>query len=299
MLHSNPLRTLPPICYNKTKAVILLKKIVKKVLGIAILIIVLFMAFITFCTNVLLGGLNDRRLGQYCPVFSDGEHDFIKIEHVAQDRYVEIGKGGWELAKNTDESKLTEKESAAEIVMACRRYRGIYRSDENVCKEGYEHLREQIKKEFADCKNFDCVIFKKDDAFYGSVNCYTRAAGMSGNLHTAECFDKSYIIEIENDKIKFKKELDDAIILASNQTHYISYTNKKFYSVNKQTDEKTLICKDEWYSLLPIYPDHVSIYYSDEYFTICANKGTQSYCTLFVGTMDGSYFEKITNQQIN
>ena len=293
------MHTPPLICYNKIKAVILLKKTVKKVLGIVILIIVLFMAFITFCTNVLLGGLNDRRLGEYSSAFSDGEHDFIKVKYAAQDRYVEIGKGGWELAINTDESRLAEKESAAEIVMACGRYRGVYDHRKDVSKEGYEYLREQIEQEFSNCTDFDCVIFKKDNVLYGSVNCYTRAAGMSANLHTAECFDKSYIIEIENDKIKLEKELDDAIILASNQTHYISYTNKRFYSVNKQTDEKTLICKDEWYSLLPIYPDHVRIYYSDEYFTICANKGTQSYRTLFVGTMDGSYFEKITNQKIN
>ena len=276
-----------------------MKKTLKKILGITILAIVLFMAFITFYTKVLPYGVNVRQVGDYCPVFSNGEQDFMKVSYAVQDRYVDIGKGGWELAKNTDQSKLVEKQQAAELVMACGRYRGVYDHRKDVSKDGYEYLHELIEQEFDNSKDFDCVIFKKDDAFYGSVNCYTRASGMSGNLHTAECFDKSYIIEIENDKINIKKELDDTIILASNQTHYIAYKNKKFYSVNKQTDEKTLICKDEWYSLLPIYPDHVNVYYSDEYFTICANKGTQSYCTLFVGTMDGSYCEKITNQQIN
>ena len=275
-----------------------MKKAIRGIAVIAVLLVTLSFLVSCFSANGLFGGVNVRMLGDYCSVFSDGEQDYMKVSYAAQDRYVEIGKGGWELAQNTDESTLIEKEQAAELVMACGKYRGVYDHRKEIGKEEYEYLREQIEKEFADCENFDCVIFKKDNDFYGSVNCYTRASGPSGNLHTIENFDKSYIISVEDGKIKLKKELDDEAILASNQTHYISYTSKKFYSVNKKTNEKIMICEDEWISLLPFYQDYVDMYYSDEYFTICVSEGVQNNCTLFVGTMDGSYLEKVTDQSM-
>ena len=257
------------------------------------------LSFLASCLpyNALLGGTNLRMLGECCHVFSDGERDYMKVSYAAQDRYVEIGEGGWELAENTEESKLIEKEQDAELVMACGKYRGVYDHRQENVKEGYEYLREQIEKEFSDYTDLDCAIFKKGNDFYGVVNCYTRASGMSGNMHTVECFDKSYIIGVEDDKIKLQKELGNAVILASNQTHYIAYIKKKFYSVDKKTDEKTLICKDEWYNPLIIDQVNVDIYYSDEYFVIFVqDKPTNG--TLFVGTMDGSYLEKIPDQII-
>ena len=82
-------------------------------------------------------------------------------------------------------------------------------------------------------------------------------------------------------------------VLAVNQSHYIAYKDKKFYSVSKENDNKIEICKDLWWDRGPTFFSYVDVYFSDDIFMIFGNKRTHddSYITFIVGNIDGKYIE--------
>lgn len=246
----------------------------------------------------MFGGMNPREIGSYVSILSDGEKQYLEYSVFLNSGYVEINEDSYKLIEGDLESDtLNEVEEATEIVMSGQVLETF--GDNTICKEGYEFLSEELFACTNEYKNFECLILHNGDEIYGAVNCYYRPSGRSGNFLSHENFAKSFLIEAENGHLVIEKEHEGAAILAFNQSHYVMYTNKTFYSVDKESEKKIELCKDEWWDNGPTFYSNVKISFTDNIFMICGEKGTlnANYITLIVGNINGSHFETLINHQ--
>ena len=111
---------------------------------------------------------------------------------------------------------------------------------------------------------------------------------------------KSYLLEVEDKNIILIEPLEKAAVLAVNQSHYLAYVNKKFYSVDKESGAKIEICKDIWWDDGPTFYDNVDVSFVDDVFVIYANRsglGTPTYETLIVGNINGENIQILIDDE--
>ena len=190
------------------------RKILKKYFCVVLLIVSLLMQG---CTGIF-GGLNQRELGQYTSFFSDGDKEFLWYNLTFEDGYVQVTEDSFELCdKDLDDAALSKSKSKIEVLLSGQ-VNAIFGND-IVAKEGYEYLTDQLIESVEGCEYFEVIILKNNESIYGAVNCYDRSSGRSGNLLSNEDFAKSYLLEVENEKIKVTKDLGKYAVLALNKSH--------------------------------------------------------------------------------
>lgn len=254
---------------------------------------------ITLCSCLsIFGGKNQREMGDTVSFLTDGNKEYLEYSIFLKAGYVEIGEDGFRLVnEDLEECLLNRVDNNTETVLSGKYLETFGENLE--CKEGYEYLSEQLFENIGECKNFEYVILKNGKELYGAVNCYKNPSGRSGNLLANEDLEKSYILVVENGKIVFQKELKKTAVLAVNQSHYIAYKDKKFYSVSKENNNTIEICNDLWWDKGPTFYSYVNVYFADDIFMICANKSTlnNDYLTLIVGDISGNYIETLINNE--
>ena len=99
--------------------------------------------------------------------------------------------------------------------------------------------------------------------------------------------------------IKITKDIGKYAVLALNQSHYIAYTDKIFYSVDKETNQKIEICRDIWWDNGPTFYSSVDVSFVDDIFMFCGFRGTTSntYGTVIVGTINGEHIETLIDDK--
>lgn len=243
----------------------------------------------------LLGGVNERTLGEFAPVYTDGESDYfqyIQYSSVFDYGLVTKNREGYlltELSTNDEALKLKDKNP-----------RLVYRScvtalsdGWDVCVEGFEYIQDALDEMFDafDKEVFsETVILENQGVIYGAVNFYSRPSGSSGSLLTNENIIKGSFVNITEGKVKVIKELEDTAILAFNRSHLITYKDKNIYSVNLSDGENTFLFKDKWWDKGPTYYNDFDVSFTDESFAVYAqlHNGMEVKETLVTGNIDGA-----------
>lgn len=264
------------------------------------LILILALTFsLQGCTGIF-GGNNQRELGQVVSILSDGENKYLEYEISLDSGHIQLDGGSFKLSEKIfSDGTLSNVDNNNDVVVSG----GRLDTSKAVIRfaEGYEYLSEQISEVFSACENFEIIVLKSQDKIFGAINCYKRASGRSGNLLSNEDFKKSYLFDVADQKINVTKELDGTAVLALNESYYIAYEDKTFYSVSKYEDKKTEICKDIWWDKGPTFYSYVYVYFVDDIFMICGNRGTTSddYITLIVGDMGAEQVEILIDDKIS
>lgn len=242
----------------------------------------------------LLGGANSRNMGDFSFLVSDGKNNYLQT---AEYYLKQQDNNNFYLvdANDIEVESLIEKQASAEKIFSV----GSNNWGRPEYSEGYDYIYQQLLDKFDGSTCFECVIFNKDGRFYGAVNQYKRWSGPSRNLLTNEQIIDSYLITLENNQVVFTKELKDTAILAFNQSHFIAYKNKTYYSVNTETEEETRLFKDEWWDYGPTHYSHVNFYFTDDSFVVCGQKNDffNDYTSLFICKMDGSEINKLLDKK--
>ena len=254
----------------------------------------LILTFVMFfsmqgCVNIF-GGNNQRQLGRWYHLFSDGDKTyFLSRDYFYLDGYIEITADSFKLRDGEfDDTAFPGYNCGIEVLLS-----GVANEDFGdsiIAKDGYEYLIEQIYEAVGRYKTFEVIVLKKDDEIYGAVNCYKRPSGRSGNLLSNEDLGRSYLLEIKDDEITFTKDLGKTAVLALNDTHYIAYKEKNFFSVSKDSGEQTPICKDIWWSEDSLYCGSVQVLFVGDVFVMYCDRNTpdyENYTTLIVGDISG------------
>lgn len=265
---------------------------------ICVFLVVLLCFSLLGCTGIF-GGNNTRNLGEYLYTATDGEKEFFKHEYEWRNGYIEIGENSFKLGnEKIDESSLKWLTNGTRIIFtgeANNSFGNSFRSE-----KGYEYLEAKLFEKLDGCECFEVKIFEKNGSIYGAVNCYKRASGRSGNLLSNEDLKNSYLLEVENEEIKLTKDLGKTAVLAVNQSHYIAYSDKTVYSVDKETDQKIKICDDIWWEGIIGDFGYMDVKFSDEFFVIIANRSTtqlEDFDTLIVGSINGERVETLIDDQ--
>lgn len=248
------------------------------------------------CSGIF-GGVHSRELGRYVNFKVVDGKKFIEWNIFTEDGYVEIGDNSFSLAENIDGEEIT---GDAELVFSAYAT-SLSHGENNQCAEGYEYISDQVYDLIGeDTLHFETKILKKGDELYGALNLYTRSSGRSGNLLCYENIKKSYLLKIQDEKLEVLQELDDTAIMAFNQTGYIAYKDKMFFSVNTQSGKETEIYKDIWWDKGPSFWSQVYVYFADDIFMICGNKSTfkDNRITLIVGKIGDTQFETLIDNKL-
>lgn len=239
----------------------------------------------------LFGGKNQRELGNFAQLLTADGKDYLEYRISFNSGYVEIGENSYKLTENIN---FTEKKSDTKVIFSAY---ATLRGDGIDCEEGYEYLSEQICELLGDTEvYFEAKIFKNGDEIYGALNQYNRSSGRSGNLLCNEDLKKSYLLRVQDERLEILEESDDTAIMAFNQTSYIAYKDKLFYSVNIENGRKTEICKDIWWDNGPTFYSNVNIYYTDDIFMLCGDRKGK-HMSLIVGKIDGSYTQTLIDNE--
>lgn len=259
----------------------------------SLIFIIIFSLSLQGCTGIF-GGIHRRELGEYTSFVSDGKNKYLECSIFTDDGYVEIEEGSFKIRKvNPDETSLYEVERSADIVLYDRVLE-TFVYDLEVENE-YSYLSDKIFDAFDKPKNFEIIVLEKDGKLYGAINCYKRPSGRSGNLLSNEDLDKAYLFNVENEEIKITKTLEEAAVLALNESHYIAYSDKQFYSADKNSEEKVKICDDIWWDKGPTFYSYVDVHFVDDVFMIYGNRAKigSRFDTLIVGDISGKHIETL------
>lgn len=261
-------------------------------------LLVLICLLMQGCVGNVLGGCNQREMGQYTSFLTDGSKEYVWYNLAFEDGYVQVTDDSFELCDaDLSDIVLSESESKIEVLLSGQANAAF--GNDIDAKEGYEYLKAQLVENIEGCEDFEVIILRNDQCIYGAVNCYSRSSGRSGNLLSNEDFVKSYLLEVENEKIKITKDIGKYAVLALNQSHYIAYTDKIFYSIDKETNQKIEICRDIWWDNGPTFYSAVDVSFVDDIFMFCGFRGTTSntYGTVIVGTINGEHIETLIDDK--
>lgn len=249
------------------------------------------------CTG-LLGGIHQREMGEYTSFISDGKNKYLNYCVDLEHGYVEFDDSSFKISNEKFEStSFSNVDSPINVVISKRVIENF--NQEIVRQDEYSYLSDQILEFFGDFKNFEVIVLEKESQMFGAINCYNRSSGRSGNLLSNEDLDKSYLFNVENEKIKITKTLEKTAVLAFNETHFIAYSDKLFYAMDKNSDKKIEICNDIWWDKGPSFYSYVDVYFVDDIFMICgARKTTNSnFITLIVGDISGERVQTLINDR--
>jgi len=253
---------------------------------------------VSFCLVIIMfcllqgcsffGGLNQRGLDPYQEFLIYDGKQYLNYGSA----YVELTDDGFKSCPNDFYIKSPEKMSGETVVLLEGAYFGNYFDPLGfrVEVEEYKYLYDQIYDQ-VDSEYFEFILLKRDNDIYGTVNCYNRSSGRSGNLLSVEDLDKSYLISVNDGNLVIDKELDGVSVLAVNKTHYLAYENEAFYSVNKETGEEKKICDDIWYEgVFPPYYSFARVVFIDDIFMLYADSDKRNGGkTVIVGNINGEF----------
>lgn len=272
----------------------------KKLISIICLILVL--VSLSGCTFIL-GSMNRREIGEFTYLQTDGEKEYFYYDglHLLEDGYVLIDEGDYTLQEGVlPKSEIQPLKSESEVVLTSYKS-ALYGSF--TCAKEYDFLGQQLEDVFGgadDDKYYEALFLKKNEEIFGAVNVYSRPSGRSGNLLTNEQLIKSCFINVKEDSISIVHEYEDTAILAFNDTHAVTYKDKKIYSKDLQNNTEVFICKDEWWDRGPTYYNSFSVSFTDEHFLIYADKGESISDTVSIlaGRIDGTEFHVLIDDKL-
>lgn len=272
----------------------------KKIISIICLILVL--VSLSGCVS-MLGGVNRREIGEFTYLQSDGEKQYFYYDGqvLLEDGYVVIDGSEYSISEGVlPASVITPLETESEVVLTSYKS-ALYGSF--TCAEEYDFLGQQLEDAFGDAdddKYYEALFLKKDEEIFGAVNVYSSPSGRSGNLLTNEQLIKSCLVNFKEDSIFIAHEYEDTAILAFNDTHAVTYKDKKIYSKDLQNDTEVFICKDEWWDRGPTYYNSFSVSFTDEHFLIYADKGksVSDMVSILAGRIDGTEFHVLIDDKL-
>ena len=242
--------------------------------------------------------MHRRELGEYTSLVTDGKSQYLEYNISLENGYIEFSGNSFKIAdEDPQSSSLSEVDTSAKVAVSDRVLETFIYTIET--QDNYSYLSDQIPEVFSNPKNFEVVVLEKDNKLYGAINCYKRPSGRSGNLLSNEDLDKAYLFDVENEKIKITKTLDKTAVLAFNETHYVAYSDKQFYSADKNSNKKIKICDDIWWDKGPTFYSYVNVYFVDDVFMICGNRETliDNGITLIVGDISGESIETLIDDE--
>ena len=268
---------------------------------VPIICAVLVLVSLSGCSSIL-GGMNRREIGEYTYLQSDGEKQYFYYDGqvLLEDGYVVIDGSEYSLSEGVlPASVITPLETESEVVLTSYKS-ALYGSF--TCPKEYDPLGCQLEDIFGgadDDKYYEALLLKKDENIFGAVNVYSRVSGRSGNLLTNEQLVKSCFVTVNDDELTVAYEFEDTAILAFNDTHALTYKDKKIYSKDLQNGTEVFICKDEWWDRGPTFYNEFFVTFTDDYFLIYADKGrsVSNSVSLMAGKIDGSEFNVLVDDK--
>jgi len=260
---------------------------------LSLISIILFLTALSGCM-LFLGGTNERELGRFTPVYSDGENEYFEYNLAFEDGLIQKTSDCYVLLTDTS----TNDEAVKTINTAAKLVLESYitaLSGGATCADGYDYLYDILDSDFnisADDNYSEALLLENQGAIYGAINFYSRPSGRSGSLLTNENIVKGLYINITDGEVNVIKEFDGTAILAFNQNHVIVYSDKDIYSVDLNSGEEVFLLKDKWWDRGPTYYNDFKVSFTDESFIIYAqaDNGTDSKETLVAGDLDGNDF---------
>lgn len=230
--------------------------------------IVILFATLSGCA-LLLGGANKRELGEFIPLYTDGVSDYFEYDLTFEEGLIKKTAEGFTLSElSTNDEAISIKETPTKVIF--KSYitaLGGYGD----CADGYEYLYEALDSAFdiyGDDVFSEALILENQGQFYGAVNFYSRPSGRSGSLLTNENIVKGTYFTVTDGKVNVIKELEKTAVLAFNQTHLITYKNKKINSLNLDSGEETFLLKDKAWDKGPSFYNNFRVSFTDESFLI-------------------------------
>lgn len=253
--------------------------------------IVLLFATLGGCM-LLLGGANERELGEFIPLYTDGVNDYLGYDLIFEEGLIKKTSEGFTLSElSTDDEAIDIKDTPSRVVLDfCITALGGYGN----CCEGYEYLYEALDDAFniyGDDVFSEALILDNQGEMYGAVNFYSRPSGRSGSILTNENIVKCTYFTVVDGKVNIIKELNKTAILAFNQTHLITYKNKKINSLNLSSGEETFLLKDNAWDKGPSFYNNFSVSFTDESFILYTEVDDNYEAgkeTVIVGNLDGT-----------
>lgn len=245
----------------------------------------------------LLGGIQERNIGTYMPVLTDGEKTYLEHAAYWNQGYFTAEDQGFAMSDRAwPDDTLQEKPSDTRVVASMFRT-GIYEGGAAL-EEEFSWLTASLEELLAQEEYMEYILLCRDGEFYGILNCYNRPAGRSGSLLCFEDLKYSCLLRVENGQLVLGEKMKDVALLACNRTHYIACGNKRIYSVCKQTGEKTQILEDLWWDKGPTYYCYVDFYFTDDvlYFSGRQDHGQEVY-TLYACYLDGSQVQLLAEKR--
>lgn len=253
--------------------------------------IVLVLATFGGCV-LLLGGANERELGEFVPLYTDGVSDYFEYELTFDNGLIKKTSESFTLSElSTDDEAIYIKDTPSRVVLDfCITALGGYGD----CCEGYEYLYEALDDAFniyGDDVFSEALILENQGKLCGAVNFYSRPSGRSGSMLSNENIVKGTYFSVSDGKVDIIKELNKTAVLAFNQTHLITYNNKKINSLDLSSGEETFLLKDNAWDRGPSFYNDFSISFTDESFILYTevddNFGAGKE-TVVVGNLDGT-----------
>lgn len=138
-------------------------------------------------------------------------------------------------------------------------------------KEGYENIEDDILGLNTLGKNSVILTegYLVDDYVYGICNVYSDTVGyLSGGGNYAEeeiAYSIYYKYDSINDTLETICKLNKSTMVAFNKNYVIYWKNKKFYSYNIETEEKTELCKHLSYDSGLQHQSGTYVYFNNNY----------------------------------
>ncbi len=260
---------------------------------ISLICLILLVTILGGCM-LLLGGTNERELGRFISTYTDGEKEYFEYDLIFEEGLIQKTSDGYVLLPNTSTNDEAVKEDNTATKIVLESYITALSSGAT-CADGYEYLYDVLDVVFdiSDEDSFsESLLLENQGVIYGAVNFYSRPSGRSGNLLTNENIIKGIYINIIDGEVEVIREFDHTAILAFNQTHLITYIDKKVYSVDLSSAEETFLFKDKWWDRGPSYYNNFNVSFTDEDFLVYVNNdnGVTNKETLMVCKLDGSNF---------
>ena len=268
---------------------------------VPIICAVLVLVSLSGCASVL-GGVNCREIGEYTYLQTDGDKLYFYYDGqvLLEDGYVVIDGSEYSLSEGVlPESVITPSGTESEVVLTSYKsalYGGF------TCAIEYDMYGQHLEEFFGgvdDDTYYEAMLLKKNEEIFGAVNVYSRPSARSGNLLTNEQLVKSCFVTVNDDELTVAYEFEDTAILAFNDTHALTYKDKKIYSKDLQNGTEVFICKDEWWDRGPTFYNEFFVTFTDDYFLIYADKGRSmsNSVSLMVGKIDGSEFNVLVDDK--
>lgn len=240
---------------------------------------------------LLLGGANERELGTFIPIYSDGVNNYFEYELTFEKGLIKKTTEGYAVSElSTNDEAISVKNTGVKVVLEAYVTALFGGAD---CADGYDYLYNALDSAFdisAEDNYSNVLLLENQGEIYGAINFYSRSSGVSGNLLTHENIVKSLFVNYADGGFTVEKEFDKTAILAFNKNNCITYDNKRIYSVDLSSGEETFLFKDKSWDRGPSYYNNFSVSFTDEDFVVYYSVEGDALRneTLMAGNLDGT-----------